>query len=141
MAYGDVLESAADYEVHYQRLKDHLAHCNKSDIKRRALGRPNERTLEEDLERNQSRWFKEAFDHHATKLGAFLERQRSGNLKRRAEVPHIQWDAHKETMRLLRNDPARALSADDVSVIDTAAVDVSAVTNKSNIFTRIFVLT
>ena len=45
-------------------------------------------------------------------------------------------------MRLLRNDPARALSADDVLVIDTAAaaaaaaaaVDVSAVTNKSNIF-------
>ena len=38
-------------------------------------------------------------------------------------------------MRLLRNDPARAPSADDVLVIDTAAaVDVSAVTNKTNIF-------
>ena len=59
VAYGDVLESATDYEFHFQRLTDHLAHCEKSDIKRRALGQPNERTLEEDLERNQSRWFKE----------------------------------------------------------------------------------
>ena len=27
VAYGDVLESAADYEAHYKRLTDHLAHC------------------------------------------------------------------------------------------------------------------
>ena len=76
VAYGDVLESDADYEIHFQRLTDHLTHCEKSDTKRRALGRPNERTLEEDLERNQSRWFKEAFDHHATELGEFLETEK-----------------------------------------------------------------
>ena len=89
-------------------------------------GLPNARTEEEEgLERNERLWFSEAFDPHANQLRKFLERQNSGNLKQRAEVPHIQWHAHEEAMRLLRNDPARALIADDVLVIDTAAaVDV-----------------
>ena len=39
MAYGDVLESAADYEVHYQRLTDHLAHCEQRDEPKRRAAR------------------------------------------------------------------------------------------------------
>ena len=72
----------------------------------------------------------------------FLERQRSGNLKRRAEVGHIQRHAIENAMRLSRTDPSYAIptrnakNAKNALVIDTAvaAADVSVVTNESNNF-------
>ena len=67
----------------------------------------------------------------------YLSRERSGNLKRRAEVRHIQQHAIENAMRLSRTDPSYAIptrNAKNALVVDTAVVDVSAVTNESNNF-------
>ena len=125
---GDVFESSDDYESHFQRLEEHLIHRTNE---RRKAARP---TTDDDHEWHKKQWLSEAYDPLAKELGEFIERCERGNLMRRAEVPHIH--AVEKVMRLSRNEMARARDAEIVLVNDTAsaAVDVSAVTNESNIF-------
>ena len=98
---GDVFESSDDYEPHFQRLEEHLIQRTNE---RRKAARP---TSDDDHERHQKQWLSEAYDPLAKELGEFIQRSDSGNLMRRAEVPHIQRHAVERVMRLSRNEMLR----------------------------------